>query len=233
MRWLNRVGLSFRHSEFYWQCTLLIFAVQCDCKIDVATYPSRLILASASPRRKALLSAAGLRFDVIESGIDEIRWVGESGREYALRVASEKALTVSTKVPDALVLAADTIVVCNDAILVKPRGEDEARRMLAMLSGRPHTVVTAYALACIRAIIEAAAVISQVTFRPLSNAEIDEYVATGEPLDKAGAYGIQGKGADFIAKVVGSRDNVMGLPLREVLAALARSGISPQPEIAG
>jgi septum formation protein len=174
-----------------------------------------------------------LRFDVIESGIDEIRCVGESGRDYALRVASEKALTVSTKVPDALVLAADTIVVCNDAILVKPSGEDEARRMLAMLSGRPHTVVTAYALACVRAIIEAAAVISQVTFRPLSNAEIDEYVATGEPLDKAGAYGIQGKGADFIAKVVGSRDNVMGLPLREVLAALARSGISPQAEIAG
>ena len=191
-------------------------------------YSTRLILASGSPRRKALLSATGLPFEVIESGVDEMRAAGESGRDYALRVACEKALSVSARVPDALVLAADTVVVCDDKILVKPNDEDEARSMLATLSGKTHTVVTAYALASLNAILEAEPIISQVTFRPLSNAEIEEYVATGEPLDKAGAYGIQGKGSDFIAGVMGSRDNVMGLPLLEVLAALARRGVSPK-----
>jgi septum formation protein len=100
--------------------------------------------------------------------------------------------------------------------------------MLATLSGKTHAVVTAYALASVNAILEAEPISSQVTFRPLSNAEIEEYVATGEPLDKAGAYGIQGKGADFIAMVAGSRDNVMGLPVCEVLAALSRRGVSPK-----
>ena len=190
--------------------------------------PIRLILASGSPRRKALLCSAGLRFDIIESGINEMRAAGESGRDYALRIACEKALSVSARVPGTLVLAADTVVVCDDKILVKPNDQDEARQMLAMLSGRTHTVVTAYALALASAILEAEPVLSQVTFRPLSSAEIDEYVATGEPLDKAGAYGIQGRGSDFIAMVVGSRDNVMGLPMREVLAALARFEILPE-----
>jgi septum formation protein len=190
--------------------------------------PTRLILASGSPRRKTLLCGAGLRFDVIESGISETRAVGESGRDYAFRIACEKALSVSARAPDALVLAADTIVVCDDKILVKPNNQDEAHQMLAMLSGKTHTVVTAYALASVSAILEAEPIISRVTFRPLSNIEIEEYVATGEPMDKAGAYGIQGRGSDFIAMVVGSRDNVMGLPLREVLAALARLGVSPE-----
>ena len=190
--------------------------------------PIRLILASGSPRRKALLCSAGLRFDIIESGINEMRAAGESGRDYALRIACEKALSVSARVPGTLVLAADTVVVCDDKILVKPNDQDEARQMLAMLSGRTHTVVTAYALALASAILEAEPVLSQVTFRPLSSAEIDEYVATGEPLDKAGAYGIQGRGSDFIAMVVGARDNVMGLPMREVLAALARFEILPE-----
>jgi septum formation protein len=195
-----------------------------------AMCPTRLILASGSPRRKTLLCAAGLRFDVIESGISEMRVAGESARDYALRIAREKALSVSARVPDALVLAADTVVVCDDKILVKPNDQDEACRMLAMLSGKTHTVVTAYALASVSIVLEAAPVISQVTFRPLGNAEIEEYVATGEPLDKAGAYGIQGRGADFIAMVVGSRDNVMGLPMQEVLAALARMGIAPEAQ---
>jgi len=190
--------------------------------------PIRLILASGSPRRKALLCSAGLRFDIIESGINEMRAAGESGRDYALRIACEKALSVSARVPGTLVLAADTVVVCDDKILVKPNDQDEARQMLAMLSGRAHTVVTAYALVLASAILEAKPILSQVTFRPLSNAEIEEYVATGEPLDKAGAYGIQGRGSDFIGMVAGSRDNVMGLPMREVLAALARFEILPE-----
>jgi len=193
-------------------------------------HPTRLILASGSPRRKALLHAAGLRIDILESGISEMRAAGESGREYALRIAREKALSVSARVPDALVLAADTVVVCDDRILVKPDDQDDARRMLAALSGKTHTVVTAYALASVSTILEAEPITSEVTFRPLRNAEIEEYVATGEPLDKAGAYGIQGKGSDFIAAIVGSRDSVMGLPLREVVAALARFGVSPQTQ---
>ena len=187
--------------------------------------PTRLILASGSPRRKALLDAAGLRFEIVESGIDEAIVAGESGRAYALRVACDKAITVSARFPDAIVLAADTIVLREDEILVKPHDEDEARGMLASLSGRTHTVITAYALASGRAIIEAEPITSEVTFRPLSEDQISRYVATGEPLDKAGAYGIQGRGAALIAKVVGSRDNVMGLPMREVRSALARLGI--------
>lgn len=189
---------------------------------------TRLILASASPRRKALLYASGLRsFDVLESGIDEMRQAGEAGQDYALRVACDKALTVSSRLRDALVLAADTIVICENEILVKPRDEDEARRMLMSLSGRTHTVVTAYALASAGAILEAQPIISHVTFHRLSEQQVREYVATGEPMDKAGAYGIQGKGGDFVAQVVGSRENVMGLPVSEVMAALARFGFGP------
>ena len=99
--------------------------------------------------------------------------------------------------------------------------------MLMTLSGRTHTVVTAYAVASAGAILEAEPVISHVTFHPLSEEQVREYIATGEPMDKAGAYGIQGKGGGFIAQVVGSRENVMGLPVREVMAALARFGFSP------
>src|SRR5689334_24228828 len=108
---------------------------------------NRLILASGSPRRKALLAGAGLHFDIIESGIDEAMAAGESGQDYAVRIARQKALTVSPRVCDALVLAADTIVVYDHQILLKPRDEDEAHWMLASLSGRTHTVITAYALA--------------------------------------------------------------------------------------
>jgi septum formation protein len=191
--------------------------------------PTRLILASASPRRKALLYAAGLRcFDIIESGINEMRAAGEVGPDYALRIACDKALTVSAEVPDALVLAADTIVLCDREILVKPNDEDDACRMLTILSGRTHTVVTAYALASANVILEAEPITSRVTFHALSEEQIRQYIATGEPMDKAGAYGIQGRGANFIATVVGSHDNVMGLPVREVLAALARFGVRPE-----
>jgi septum formation protein len=186
-----------------------------------------LILASASPRRKALLGGAGLRFEVVESGIDETCRPGELARDYAIRTAGEKALSVSTRIPDALVLAADTVVECDNVIFVKPRDRDEARRMLAALSGRTHTVITAYALASAGTIKHQEPVSSRVTFRTLNDVEIRDYVASGEPMDKAGAYGIQGRSAGFIAQVDGSRDNVMGLPVAEVLAALARHGVNP------
>jgi septum formation protein len=185
----------------------------------------KLILASASPRRKTLLAAAGVDFEIIESGIPEIRREDESARDFALRMAREKALSVSPRFPGAIVLAADTTVECNGEILGKPDDAADARRMLCVLSGKTHTVVTAFALARADAIVENIPVNSRVTFRPLACAEIDAYIATGEPLDKAGAYGIQGAGAGFIAQVEGPRDNVMGLPVREVLAALRRNGI--------
>jgi septum formation protein len=185
-----------------------------------------LVLASASPRRKTLLEAAGLRFEIVESGINEIRREGESAIDFALRMAAEKALDVSARRPAALVLAADTVVECDGQILGKPADPAEARAMLQTLSGNTHTVVTAFAIAAARSIADSLSVISRVTFRLLSIDEIAEYVASGAPLDKAGAYGIQDAGAGFIARVEGSRDNVMGLPVREVLTALRRHGLA-------
>lgn len=195
---------------------------------------TRLILASGSPRRRHLLEVAGIDFEASVSGLDEIRMEGEGATEFALRMAVEKALAVSRSTEDrALVLAADTVVECGGEILGKPGDAAEACRMLRALSGRVHTVVTAFALARASATIESLAVISRVRFRRLGDDEIDAYVRTGEPMDKAGAYGIQGQGGGFIAEVEGSRDNVMGLPVNETLAALARHGITPRPRPEG
>ncbi len=152
---------------------------------------------------------------------------GEPPRVYALRMARDKAIAVSSRFPDAIVIGADTIVVCEAQILEKPTDADDARRMLTMLSSRTHTVVTAFALARGGEILESSPIESRVTFRRLTDAEIDDYIATDEPFDKAGAYGIQGIGGGFIAHVEGSRDNVMGLPTERVVAALARYGVKP------
>ena len=185
----------------------------------------KVILASASPRRRQLLAAAGVAFEAIESLVPEQHQAGEPPRDYALRMARDKARAVSSRFPDAIVVGADTIVVCDAQILEKPADATDARRMLAMLSSRTHTVVTAFALARAGDILESSPVESQVTFRKLSAAEIDAYVATDEPFDKAGAYGIQGVGGGFISRVEGSRDNVMGLPTERVVTALARHGV--------
>jgi septum formation protein len=182
----------------------------------------KLILASASPRRRELLSRAQIVFDVVHSGLDEVRDADESARDYALRMARDKARAVSERNPHRMVLAADTVVECGGVLLEKPADADDAARMLATLSGRTHTVVTAFALACGGRIVDSQAVTSRVTFRELTRDEIAAYIATGEPFDKAGAYGIQGIGGGFIAHVEGSRDNVMGLPVDEVIAALER-----------
>ncbi len=186
----------------------------------------KLILASGSPRRRALLRSAGLDFEVVQSGVEEIRRKGESARDYAVRMAREKALDVSAKCDHAMVLAADTIVECEGKILEKPGSADEARAMLRMLSGRTHTVVTGFALAQHGDIVEDGATLSSVTFRDLTADEIEVYIETGEPFDKAGAYGIQGLGGGFIAHVEGSRENVMGLPTHEVVEALKRHGVA-------
>ena len=181
-----------------------------------------LILASASPRRQALLAAAGVAFEIIESGVDELREAGENAADFAQRMACAKALAVSARFPTRLILGADTIVECEGEILGKPRDAPDAGRMLRVLSGNTHTVVTAFAIARAGAILESAPESSRVTFRALDAREIEDYVASGEPLDKAGAYGIQGAGGSFIVAVEGGRDNVMGLPVSAVIAALAR-----------
>ncbi len=184
----------------------------------------KLILASGSPRRRQLLAAAGIEFEAIESAIPERLRDGETARDYAPRMARDKALAVASRFSASMVLGADTVVECLGQVLEKPVDENDARRMLAMLSGRTHAVVTAFAIARGAQILAAEAVESRVTFRTLSAAEIDEYIAGGEPFDKAGAYGIQGVGGGFIAAVDGPRDNVMGLPVDNVLAALRRVG---------
>src|SRR5271170_1069825 len=187
--------------------------------------PSKLILASGSPRRRELLARAQIDFEVMQSGLEEVRAPGESARDYALRMAREKTLAVSDRHPGRTVLGADTVVECNGEILEKPVDAPDATRMLTALSGRTHTVVTAFAIASNGKIIAGEAVASRVTFRPLTPQEIAAYIETREPFDKAGAYGIQGISGGFISQVDGSRDNVMGLPTDAVIAALRANGI--------
>jgi septum formation protein len=201
--------------------TQIVYA-SCDSLIMA---PFNLILASASPRRKGLLAAAGVAFQIVESGIDETRHRHEAADDYALRMAREKALHVSRCKAEALVLAADTVVDLRGEILLKPCDAADARRMLRALSGNTHTVVTAFALARAARLLESEPIVAHVTFRTLSPSLIDDYLATGEPFDKAGGYGIQGPGAALIAAVKGSIDTVMGLPVSEVLAALRRHGL--------
>ncbi|CAM3375185.1 septum formation inhibitor Maf [Corallococcus sp. ZKHCc1 1396] len=181
-----------------------------------------LVLASASPRRKDLLAQLGLRFTVTAADIDETPTAGEIARNYVKRLAEEKARTVAGRHPDAWVLAADTTVALGSELLGKPRDAAEARDMLGRLSGHTHEVFTGIAVAG-RA--RASQVVrTQVTFRALSPEEIAWYADTGEPLDKAGAYAIQGKGGFLVASVDGSPTNVIGLPLGETLALLQEAG---------
>lgn len=185
---------------------------------------TRLVLASASPRRKDLLAAAGVAFTIVESGIDETRAEHEDAATYAERMARAKALNVSHRRSEPLVLGADTVVELRGMILLKPDDTADARRMLRLLSGATHTVVTAFALAQGGRLLESAPLTARVTFRRLADPEVEAYLATGEPFDKAGSYGIQGLGAGFITAVEGGRDTVMGLPVAAVLAALRRQG---------
>ena len=187
---------------------------------EPVTTTKKIILASESPRRKELLAELGVSFDVVPSGIDEKPWPNEAPASYALRNASDKARAVFGRT-GGVVLAADTIVVCDEHILEKPSDADHARRMLQMLSSRWHEVLTGV---CILADGRetARAVCTRVQFKALTAAQIDAYVATGEPMDKAGAYAIQGGAAPFIERIDGSYSNVVGLPLevlKELLAA--------------
>ena len=170
-----------------------------------------LILASASPRRQELLKLLGLPFTVRVADIDETMDLSRSAFEEVARVSRQKALAVPRQADD-VIIAADTIVVCEGKILGKPRTEEDARQMLSLLSGRDHQVMTG----CTILRGEQAVSFTEVTdlhFRPLSDREIDRYVASGEPMDKAGAYGIQGGAALFADEMVGDYYNVMGLPV--------------------
>jgi septum formation protein len=184
--------------------------------------PTTLVLASASPRRRALLQGLGLAFDAVAPDLDESVRPGEAPRDYVLRVAAEKAAAGARLRPGALVLAADTSVVLGDRILGKPSGEAEARDMVRSLSGKRHSVLTGVALdGAARA---AVVVETAVWFRALAEAEIAWYAATGEPLDKAGAYAIQGAGGVLVQRIDGSASNVVGLPLAETAELLRQAG---------
>jgi len=185
---------------------------------------TRLILASASPRRRDLLGQLGLRFEVSAADIDETPHPGEAAPDYVLRLAREKARTVATRAPGAWVLAADTTVVLGSELLGKPRDAAEAEQMLGRLSGKTHEVMTGVALAG-PSDVHSTVVRSRVTFRALSAGEIAWYAGTGEPLDKAGSYAIQGKGGFLVASAEGSPTNIIGLPLGETLELLARAGL--------
>lgn len=183
------------------------------------------ILASASPRRRKLLGEMGLSFSVVPSDIDEEYHQGESVRDHVMRLSREKAQAVSTENPDAWVLGADTIVIIDGRVLGKPGSPDEARTMLKSLSGREHRVITGFAIVkqSMHIIINDA-VESLVVFKTLLDDEVEWYVSTDEPYDKAGAYAVQGKAAFFIREIRGSYTNVVGLPLCEVVSALKGVG---------
>ncbi len=187
------------------------------------TTQKRLILASASPRRKEMLANLGLDFEVRVAEVDEVPLYGESPKEFVLRAAIEKASDITAKHPDAWVLGADTIVVCQGEILGKPKDASEAQRMLMRLAGQMHKVLTGFCLKREQENISVNRVIAtEVYFSAFTEAIAAAYVATGEPLDKAGAYGIQGRGGVLVEKIDGSYSNVVGLPLTETVEEMLR-----------
>lgn len=186
---------------------------------------SPLLLASGSPRRRELLQQVGVEFSVVAHHVDETPRSKESSRDYVVRMALEKARCAADRAgPGQVVLGADTAVVLDEQILSKPAGREDAVRMLLSLSGRTHQVCSAIAL-CGQGLAETRLNVTAVTFRPLSWAEADAYWRTGEPADKAGAYGIQGIGALFVSRIEGSYSGVVGLPLVETASLLADAGI--------
>ena len=185
-----------------------------------------MILASASPRRRNLLSTVGLQFQVVTPEIGEIPSPHEAPRDFALRVAGKKARVVGERYPHAWVIGADTVVVIEGAILGKPRDRDDAKRMLQQLAGREHVVITGYALVKVAEDKKAGGVEeTRVKIDSLEERTIDWYVDTGEPLDKAGGYAIQGKGAFMVEWIEGSYTNVVGLPLCQIMRLLKDVGI--------
>jgi septum formation protein len=187
--------------------------------------PARIVLASASPRRRDLLRLIGIDAEVIPADVDESVFAGELPPLHVERLARAKASVIAARAPDAIVIAADTVVVIDDDILGKPVHRADAERMLRRLAGRTHEVFTGQALAFGGEIVTGYDRVN-VTFRKLSTREIRAYVATGEPMDKAGAYGIQGFGATIVERIDGDYFAVMGLSLVRLVALLRKLGVS-------
>jgi septum formation protein len=187
----------------------------------------RVVLASASPRRRDLLHLIGIAHDVRPANIDETMRPREAPRRYAERLAREKASAVATRDPDLITIGADTVVVINRKVLGKPVDAADAARMLRMLSGREHTVITAVAVSRGRKLRSAVEEV-RVKFRRLRDDEIEAYIAMGEPMDKAGAYGIQGYGATIVERVEGDYFAVMGLPLVRLVGLMRDVGVRYQ-----
>jgi septum formation protein len=184
----------------------------------------RVILASSSPRRRELLSLIGVPHEVMPADIDESYRDGEEAAAHAERLAREKGAVIAARHPDAVVISADTIVVIDGLVLGKPGDEEDAARMLAMLSGQTHVVLTAVAVhyeGQQRSSVESV----RVTFRPLTRERIHAYIATREPMDKAGAYGIQGFGATLVERIDGDYFAVMGLALARLIDLLESEGV--------
>jgi septum formation protein len=189
----------------------------------------RLVLASASPRRRQLLATLGVPAEVDPADVDEARLPGEAPDRYVLRLAGDKAERVWARRGGSLpVLAADTAVIVDDCILGKPADAAEAGSMLRALSGRTHRVLTGVALRSGPG-LETRLCTSLVSFRELGRAEIDAYWASGEPADKAGAYAIQGYGGAFVERIEGSWSGIVGLPLCETWRLLHAAGVGPAP----
>ena len=196
---------------------------------------SPIILASASPRRAELLRAAAIPFETDASDVDETRRPGELPDPYVRRLAEEKARAVAPKHPDRVVLAADTVVVVDGDVLGKPQDAADAVRMLALLSGRTHSVLTGVCVVKAGGLpaeapqarrgVQVDVAETRVEFAPLSRADIEWYVASREPMDKAGAYAIQGLGSRFVTRIEGSYSNVVGLPVALVARMCTRAGI--------
>jgi septum formation protein len=188
--------------------------------------PLHLILASASPRRRELLRQVGVAFNVVVAAVNESVLPGESPAAYVLRVARDKALSVLAREGDALpVLAADTAVVLGDRILGKPDSRADAIDMLQGLSGQTHEVYSAVVLAAAAGRVLDCLNITRVTFAQLDRAWIESYCDTGDPMDKAGAYGVQGRAAEKITRIEGSFSGVMGLPLYETCRLLRQAEV--------
>ncbi len=191
-----------------------------------------VILASGSPRRRELLRIIGLPHAVIPADIDEVRRSGETPKAFTQRVARDKVLSVAADHPYAAILGADTIVEANGQVLGKPGGVDEAAAMLRLLSGRTHTVHTAMALA-VGQRCESIVSSATVEFEELTSSQIFWYIGTGEPMDKAGAYAIQGYGSLFVKRIEGSPYTVIGLPVHDLPRLFASAGLSLWDRIRG
>jgi septum formation protein len=189
----------------------------------------KLILASASPRRADILRNAGLQFDILPADVDETRSPAESAQEYVRRLANEKVRSVAKRVANegnqTVIVAADTVVALDSHVMGKPSSIEDARWMLRTLSAQTHQVFTGLALIGMSDRRETSHVeMTKVTFAALSEAEIETYLASGEPFDKAGAYGIQGIGGRYVTRIEGCYFNVMGLPLSRLWSALCSFG---------